>query len=267
MRTTLLLLLTGLALAQGPRGQPPVGERLRLRGTAGPGYIQQHFVDDLAQRTADAFGRRRGERMLRQLRESGLDPEEVTRLMAGALTKGRLREGFGARSNEVKRVEEALDHAIVDKDKRFFFGILILTMVGDLKMDPTGQFCRQVAATCGAIDEKQVARLFAGNVSRKTIAEIFAFTHRADQTEMQDILNRTWDSPYFHHPMARSIQRRGKKGRKRYDPSLFPKLREGMPGFGGEFAKGMAGGLPFDPKTPPCAFFGKNLEEFFDAMK
>ena len=269
MRRVWILLLAATVWAQA-RGNRPVAERVRLRGTAGAGHIQKEFLGALSSEFWDEFGKSRAEEIFDRLQRRGMTANDVQRLMNGLLTKSELRKRFGAKRNEVERMERIIDGAVTDKDRKLFFGILIATMIEKHEEDPSGEFCKQVAATCSAIDEKQARELLKGAVSKNMIKEIFKFRHKADLKLMQRILNSTWDSAYVGYPMAQSLARRGgrrKGGRSRYDASAFPKLERGMPGFGGEFARGTAGGFPFDSALPACPYFGEDLEELFKNLK
>ena len=269
MRKTLIFLLAALAAAQSPgsKGKQTMADRLRLRGFAGPGFVQKEFVGGLGGHLEEGFGARRAEKMIERLGSRKLSARDVLRLENGEATKSQVRSVFGANRGEVKDVLQVLDRAVIDKDRKLFFGIIIMTTVFDLKIDATSDFCRQVATACAVIDGDQTAKLLSGNVSRNTVKEIFGFRAKADQRVMQRILNRAWDSVYLTHPLADSITRRAGRPRGRFEAMGYPRLRRGMPGYGGEFASGKAGGLPFDAGMPPCPFFGKNLEDLFGIGK
>ncbi|MHC4491010.1 MAG: hypothetical protein ACYTDU_05245 [Planctomycetota bacterium] len=269
MRKTLILVLAALAAAQSPgsKGKQTMAEKLRLRGFAGPGFVQKDFVGGLGGHLKEGLGARRADKMIERLGSHDLSARDVLRLQNGETTKSQVRTVFGANRGEIKGVLQALDRTVIDKDRKLFFGIVIMTMVFDFKIDATSDFCRQVAMTCTLMDGDQTAKLLSGNVSRNTVKEIFGFRAKADQREMQRILNRAWDSVYLTHPLADSITRRAGRPKRRYEARRYPTLRRGMPGHGGEYASGKAGGLPFDTEMPPCPFFGSNLEDFFDIKK
>jgi hypothetical protein len=265
MRKTAILLLAAMAVAQNPgaKGKPTASERLKLRGFAGPGYVQQDFLAGLGGHLEQGLGERRAKKMMEQLRGRGLSARDMLRLQNGAITKAKVRSVFGANRGEVKSVLKALEHAVADKDGKLFFGIVIMTTVFDFEIDATSDFCKQVAMTCAEMNAEQTAKLMSGNVSRTTVKKIFGFRSRADQRDMQRILNRARDSIYLTHPLADSLTRRTGKPERSFEVKRHPKLRKGMPGHGDAFAKGEAGGLPFDTNLPPCPYFGKNLEDFF----
>ena len=268
MRRVLILLLAATGWAQGR--QSPVAEQVRLKGTAGAGYIQKDFLDTLGSGYWEEFGGKRADELFKHLQKRDLKANDVQRFLNGLFTKSEYRSQFGTRRGEVERMQTLVDFAVAEKDKKLFFGMVIATMVVTHKQDPTGEFCKQVAATYSAVDAKQTAKLLSGNVSKNTIRDIFKFRHKADLKLMQRILNDARESTYVRHPLARSLARRGgmrKGNRDDFDAAGFPKLVRGMPGFGGEFAGGTAGGLPFDKKLPACPYFGDELEELFKNLQ
>jgi hypothetical protein len=139
-----------------------------------------------------------------------------------------------------------------------FFGIMIFIMVVDFDLDPTSEFCSQACGARDEVSDENFEKLLKGNVSVKVIMIVFGFESKDDGKFMQEIMNGMQQSPFGSHPMAQSMGMGGSGG---FDPSKFPTMGEGMPGFGGEFQGGMAGGMPFDQKMPPCPYYGANLEE------
>lgn len=250
-----LTLLTALALAQGRQTR----EDFDKQAPAGPAYIQQTFVGDLQRHLEDNFGAQRAQRMLDALRASGLTAKDVVALMNGLSTKSQLRKRFGAVGNEARLLEEALDGAILDKERKIVFGILLATMVAN-DVDPSSPFCKLVGQTCAQIDADDFKKLMGGNVSRSFLEESFRLKSRDDQKDMQDYVNKTRSSKLMEHPLLGSLRTGKGSG---YDHSAFPKHTEETAGYGKEFADGLAAGLPFDKELPPVPFYGENLEKFF----
>jgi len=191
-----------------------------------------------------------------------LEPKEVLSLVNGETTKGALRDLLGARGDEPSLVQEALDRAVAEKDKKLLFGVLVMTMALEGDVDPSSEFCRVVGGSRG-LDDKQFEKLCRGNVGTSFIRECFGFTSKDDQKDMQRFLLRTWDSPYLLHPLGASLAKRGGVTGT-FDAKKFPKPAAGMPGCGDEYKSGEAGGLPFDKGLPPVPYYGENLEEFFE---
>lgn len=243
--------------------RPTAAERLALKATAGPGYIQQSFVGGLEASFGEQFGPVPAGRMIELLRKRGLDADDALGLMNGRrMMKSDLRKTFGLRGAQLDDAEKAIGRAVDAKDRALYFGVLLTAMVADFDVDPAGEFCKQIVAARG-MSADDFRQLRAGVMSRSLCEDAFGLDDEDDQRFMQDVLKRVNRSPLLKHPMAGSLG----LGRGGFDRDAFPVLRPGMPGSGDAFADGSAGGLPFDKDLPPCPFAGENLEGFFEGER
>jgi len=276
MRNTLtvtltLALLAGATWAQGAGGggaQKPtlaqqMHEQLKKQGFAGPGYVQQGFLDDLKNGLVGQFGETKGSRLFGNLTGHSLTGNEMTNLLNGDLTKGQLGDWFGAGRGETDGCQAALDGAVDKKNRCMFFGILVIVLVMDMDVDPTSDFCQQVAGSRDQAPDEDLKKLRRGARSKGAIENCFGFKNKRDLDFMEDALKQMASSPCCDHPLAKSL---GMASGKKCDPSQFPPLEEGMPGCGGDFAGGAAGGMPF-PECPPCPFLGENVGDIFESCK
>jgi len=253
---TAALLFSGAAWAQGAGGgqdKSKLGEQLRKEAMAGGGYVKDAFLGDLDEALRDLFGDTKGGQLSGNLAGQKLSEKELTDLVNGDLTKSKIEDLFGCTRGETDKVEEAIDEAVDQKNRKMFFGILILILVVDMDLDPSGEFCQQVAGSRDQAPDDAFEKLLKGNVSKELIVVIFKFEAKADLSFMQDVLNQARGSPFCHHPLAKSM---GMGDPAKWDPSQMPELEEGMPGFGGEC-----------PEMPPCPFLGENMGEIFESCK
>lgn len=254
-KSFMFLILASLALAQG--GEQTTA-RLLHESTAGPGFIQQEFVASLWQELADAFSPERADRMVATLRRQKLKPRHVMQLLNGQVTRSTLKNYFGVGGREIERVDKAVENAVDTKNRSLFFGVMLYTMLKEFDVNPTAEFCKQTCAARTELDDDDFRQLRTKVRSRKLIAKCFKLEDREDQKFMREILMRMQELPFFGHPICASLG-----SGLGYHPRRFPKLAAGMPGHGDEFAKGEAGGLPFDPELAPCPFFGSNIDKYF----
>lgn len=257
MRRPLILgSLAALALAQGRQ----TTEAFYTTGAAGPGYVQAAFLDSLLRELDKEFGAGRGATMLESLRGKRLDGKRILALLNGQITDADLKDLLGLGSVRPEFARRALDAAVADKDKKLLFGALVRTIVEN-GVDPSSEFCQVVGKSFG-LPEDLFDRLCREEGSNALMAECFRLKSRKDQGEMRAYMAATRSSPYLLHPLGASLAGRA-KARGDYDPTKFPKPRDGMPGYGNDFKEGKAGGLPFDKDLPPVPFYGRNLEDFF----
>jgi hypothetical protein len=259
-----VLLAGGAAFAQGAGGgtKKTIAEQLRDSGTAGPGYIQEEFLGGLKGGLKEQFGEERSNEMWEKFQGEDLDEKEILGLMNGETTKSGLQDMFGAERGELGGLLDAIKEMVGEKEKSIFFGIVIIVMIVDFDVDPSSDFFKQVVNSKDEMSDKDFGKLKKGNVSKNTCGEAFGFDNKDDQKFMQQIMNGANQSPFMSHPMGQSMgDDKMKKGE--FDASKFPELQEGMPGFGEDFADGMAGGFPFDQEMPPCPFMGGNMQAIF----
>ncbi|MFI5402303.1 MAG: hypothetical protein ACHQ1G_05150 [Planctomycetota bacterium] len=260
-----ILVVAALATAQG---KPTIAEQLRggkandqlrsdlgLRGTAGPGYIQQDFFKTLRAALKDKFGDKRGEELYQHLLSHNVSAQEVMDLMNGRrLTESKLKRLFGATDAELDRLRMCIEEALRAKDRKIFFGILMQVMIQTGNNDETT--LQKAGSAVGAMSEADLQKLARGAVSTGTIGEAFGIKDKGSCKQMQDALLAMRESPLVNHPMCESLGMAKPGGCK---PEGFAEPAEGMPGCGDEFKDGMAGGLPFDTKLPPLPYAGENM--------
>ena len=275
MKTTLslllfLALLASDALAQGGAGgstQGAVGKALRdalkNQTVSGPGAIQDSFMKQLSGGLSDKLGQKTGGKMMNTLQNQSLSSTDVQKLMNGGATKSQLQDWFGASRKQLPKVEGAVDGAVDAKNRSGFFGILIIVMVGDFGVDPTSDFASQCGGAKDEMSPEDFAKLRAGNVSTSTIGDAFGLESKQDCEFMQEILNAMKNCPFVQHPMLSSMGM-GQKGK--FDPSKFPALSEGNPGFGMDPTQG-AGGMPCDFELPPCPFMAGSFDDHMKSCK
>jgi hypothetical protein len=255
-RPLVLLALAALALAQGRQTR----EAFFVSGAAGPGYVQNDFLDALRLRLGREFGDARADAMLARLRSASPDTRRMLALLNGAPADDELKTLLGLRHERLEFVRAALDAAVADKDKRLLFGALVRTMV-EKGVDPSSEFC-QLGRFRDKLTDDQFDRVCKGDASAALIRDAFGLKARSDQADLQAYLAATRKAPYLLHPVGASLARRAGLSGK-YDPTKFPTPRDEMPGYGNEYKDGTAGGLPFDKGLPPVPYYGRNLEDFF----
>ena len=238
---------------------------LSKQGTSGPGNIQQSFMSNLKKNLQQQAGPKAGGKLYNNLQNSALSSKDATNLINGNVTNSQMKKWFGASRKYTDDIEKSIDGAVEQKNKDGFFGMLNLTMTKDYGVDPSGDFASQACGAKDGIDADSLKKLAGGNTSVKTISSIFGFKSKGDSKFMQQILNSLLGSGMGKHPMMKSLGMGGsKKGSKSsgFDMSKFPKLSEGMPGFGmDEKTGGLAGGLPCDFELPPCPFFEGSFKD------
>jgi len=255
--STAFLAASASAQGAGGGGKQTIAEQIKKESMAGAGYVQKDFLGGLGSKLTDAFGKTKGEKYLETLSENpDVSPEDLLDLMNGEVTESEIQKMFGAPKSDSDRLEKCVKDEVKEKNKCVFFGIVVVIAVCDFGVDPTADFAKQICGSREEITDEEMQKLQLKNFSKKTIEECFGFKGEEDQDFMQQILNALGSSPFLSHPLAKSLGMAGKKAFSRDD---FPKLGEGMPGFGGEFESGEAGGCPFPKDLPPCPFFGENL--------
>ncbi len=278
MRKTITTLLAvvcvaGVAYAQGAgsgSGKKTIAQQLREEATAGAGYIQQDFINNVGEGLTEAFGSKRSNQMMETLTGQGLSQKDTLDLLNGKTTRSGLQDMFGASRAELSDLEKILGNSVDNKNRKMFFGVMVVVMVIDFDVDPDSDFCKQACGARDEMDSDAFAKMLKGSVSTNTIKDGFGFGDKADCKFMQQILNQMMQSMFFQHPMAESMGMNRGKPLSPKDMSQFGQLSEGMAGFPGEgntFGEGMAGGMPFDVKMPPCPFAGGNFESLFGEEK
>ena len=277
---TILTLSLGLFLvaapvyAQGAGGGSSKGmvgnalkQAMNTNGTSGPGGIQKSFMNNLQGNLQNKLGKKRGGKAYSNLQNSALSSTDATKLLNGQATKSQLKKWFGTSRGQVDEVKKSVDGAVSQKNKDGFFGMLNSIMTKDYGVDASGDFASQACGAKMTITPEQLKKLTGGNSSVKVITSIFGFGSKDDSKFMQKILNSLQSSGMGSHPMMSSLgMGGGKKGGKRdYDKDDFPKLTEGMSGFGmDEQTGGLAGGLPCDFEMPPCPFFDGSFKDLLE---
>jgi hypothetical protein len=143
------------------------------------------------------------------------------------------------------------------KNRKLYFGILLHTMVKDLAVDPKGDLLKTIAAARDTMADGDFEGILKGRRGNATIAAAFGLSDPTDIGVVTNAIDRAARTPFPAHPFCRSLKMKGGSG-------TIPDLVEGNPGFGAH-ADGRAGGLPLDAGLKPCAFFARNLAEFFAA--
>ena len=264
-----VMVLGGLALAQGAgagAGKETIAQKMIKEATAGPGYIQQDFVNSVGTGLTEQFGEKRADQMLETLGGQNLSDKDALGLMNGTTTKSGMQDMFGASRSELSRLERVLEGAVDDKNRKMFVGVMVVVMVVEFDVDPGSDFCKQACGARDEMDSDSFQKMLKGNVSSSTIQDAFGMSDKGDCKFMQEILNQMMQSMFFQHPMAQSMGMNRGKPLSKEDMSQFGDLSEGMAGFpGGDspFAEGMAGGMPFDMEMPPCPFAGGNFKSMF----
>ena len=92
-------------------------------------------------------------------------------LLNGNTTKSGLQDMFGASRNELSRLEEVLGNSVDDKNRKMFFGVMIVVMVVEFDVDPDSDFCKQACGARDEMDSEDFEKMLKGNVSSKTIGE------------------------------------------------------------------------------------------------
>ncbi len=273
------IVLTGMAGAQGindglknpdSNAKNPGGKMsdtikdFKKTGTSGPGFVQEDFVNNLGGNINETFGEKKGELIFDNFKKSDTSSEEMVDLMNGKMSKKDIKKKFGVGQKSAKKIEEDIEEAVDDKNKKMFFGIIIVILVGEHGIDPKGDFAQQVASSRDEISEEDFKKLLENQVtSKKFMDECFGFGHKEDQKLMSDACKELFNSKMVMHPMAESMGFDSKK----FNSDDFMQLGKGMPGFGGDFEGGMAGGMPFPTDLPPMPFMGENMGDFFENCK
>lgn len=266
MRLVGLVLLLGLlprALvgAEGERTPADEREQFRQEATAGPGYLQSRFFARLEDGFDEEFTEPRTAQMFRVLRGRGLKAREIVRLMNGHATRSGLQRMFGMRRRELSRARRVIDATVDRKNRRLFFGVLAIVMIGEFDVDPTSPFLKQVLGARDELDDDEFRSLRVGTRSTRSMREYFDLRSREDQKFMLRVLDRVRDSFYMNHPLCESL---GLGSARDYDAAEFPKLADGMPGSEATYAEGKAAGLPFDRDLPPLPFVGERVDELLE---
>ena len=269
--TTLLAVMcvAGFAYGQGAgagAGKKTIAQQLREEATAGAGYIQQDFLNSFGEGLTESFGEQRAKQMMETLKSQGLSDKDTLDLLNGKTTRSGLQDMFGASRGELSRLEEVLGKSVDGKNRKMFFGVMVVVMVIDFDVDPDSDFCRQACGARDEMDSEAFDKMLKGSVSTNTIKDGFGFGDKDDCKFMQQILNQMMQSMFFQHPMAQSMGMNRGKPLSAKDLEQFGELGKGMAGFPGEgntFGEGMAGGMPFDMTMPPCPFAGGNFESLF----
>jgi len=245
MRSALIILALAALLAA--QVEEALKDALARRATAGPGAIQQEFLDVLRASLEKRAGKERAKKMLDRLKTRSISALDVRKLMNGGATTSQVQEWFGAGGRSLPKVEAAVADAVDAKERSGYFGILLHIMVRDFGIDPTADFCAQVIGAKDELSRDEFRKLCRGNVSTGTVKKAFGLTARDDCKFMQDILLALQNSPLVRHPMLESLGL-GRDGT--YDRKEFPPLQDGMRGHGME--GDAAGGLACDLSLPPC---------------
>jgi len=252
---------------KNPTGKPGDAiKEMKTKGNAGPGFVQGDFISGLEDKLTEKFGEKKGGMFFDNMKSSGATSKDTTDLMNGKSSKKDLKELFGCSSGDAKKIEGLVDEQVEDKNKKMFFGVIIIILVEDMGMDSSGDFMQQVAGGGNEINPDDFEKLMNGSFSTKIMAVIFGFGHKSDQKTMQSACNQAAGSAMMQHPLAGSMSFGQKQGGS-FDPSQFMKGGEGMPGFGEGFEDGMSGGMPFPSELPPMPFMGENMGEFFESCK
>ncbi len=251
------MLLAGSAWAQGVGGgadKETLAQKMHKEALAGGGFVKDDFMSDLGDGLKEVFGEKKGGKFAGNLGGKKLGDKELADLMNGDLTKKETETLFDCSRDETEGVDKAVDKAVDKKNRKMFFGIVIIILVVDMDVDPSSEFCKQVAGSRDEVSPENFEKLLKGNVSKDLIKTAFKFTDKKDVGFMQDALNQTRSSPFANHPLAKSM---GMGDPSKLDRSKMPPMEEGMPGFGAE------GG----PDMPPCPFMGENMGDYFDCCK
>ena len=270
--------LGGAAFAQGinddlknpNKGKNPTEKpsdalkKFKKQGNAGTGFVQQSFMTDLEKSLQEKTGEKKGSQLYENFKKSDADADEMVDVMNGKASKRKVKKLFGCGDKTAKQVGEALDDAVDQKNKKMFFGMIIIIIVGDMGMDPSGDFAQQIAGARDEISKEDFEKLLKKNSSKNFMGKCFGLENKADQTLMSDACKSLFSSPMANHPMAESLGL-GQQGQ--FDPKDFMKLGAGMPGSGGAFEDGMAGALPFAGDLPPMPFLGGNMGGFFESCQ
>ena len=256
----LSLTLGGIALGQHKTADSG-RDQLSHKVVASAGYIQEHFVKQLAASLGEQFDLLRAKKMVARLVELEVEARDVAKIMNLRVSKKDVERFFGvSQRRSVDRAKEALAATVEEKDKRIFFGVMLHVMLHEFEIDPTSEFCRQA---CGALDslESDDFKKLRTTVSARMIGKVFGFRDQRDRKDMQRILRKTRGSVFMTHPMGESI---GLRSLRRFDRRKFPKLDPKMTGAGGAYKDGKAGGLPLDITMPPCPFLGEDAVKSLD---
>ncbi len=252
---------------KNPTGKPSDAlDELITQGNAGPGFVQKDFMGGLQGKLEKKFGEKKGKQLFENMQSSGATAKDTTDLMNGESSKKDLKELFGCGSGDAKKIKGLVDDQVDDKNKKMFFGVIIIILVEEMGMDSSGDFMQQVAEGGNEINPDDLEKLMKGNFSTKLMSVIFGFGHKDDQKTMQSACNQAAGSSMMKHPLAGSMPFGENQGGS-FDPSSFMQGGEGMPGFGEGFEGGMCGGMPFPSELPPMPFMGENMGEIFESCK
>ncbi|MFQ5844590.1 MAG: hypothetical protein ACE5JG_06320 [Planctomycetota bacterium] len=269
IRTLTAFLLVGVlatgALAQGagPGGtNPTLGQQLKDQfknaAMSGTGFTQQNFMNTLQTNLNEQFGDKTGTQYLQNFQQNGqrLQGSDMVGLMNGNMPTQKVQDLFGASSQHKEGLQSCIEKCVQDKDRKMFFGVIIVILVDAHDMDPGGDFVNQVAGARDEMPTDLFERFTAGSVSKNNIKEGFGFTHKDDLKLMQGVLNEAQDSPFMDHPLAQSL---GMGNSQQFDASKLPQMGPGMAGFG-QFQNGQAGGMPMPQDLPPMPFMGGSAD-------
>jgi len=258
------LLIVGLlaSTAWTDAERRPGAAELCKRATASAGYVQNDFVGDLKANLAEGFDDFRADRMIKQLAKRNLRSRDAIKFMNGLVTRRELVERFGVRGARAEnKARKAVDKAVDQKNRKIFFGILLVTLVGEYDVDPTSEFCKQIVAAKDEMKVDDYKRIFLqSRRSTTTIGRAFKLRDREDQTLIARVLDEVARSDYLSHPFCASMPRG--KVRANSNSKRLPKLVRGMSGFDERDAD-TAGGMQIDKTLPPLPIMSKNVKGCF----
>lgn len=255
------LLVVGV-LASSAWSGGPAASSVCKKANASAGYIQNVFVTDLKANLTDEFDDFRAARMVEMLAKKKLRSRDVVKFMNGIVTTGELVERFGVRGMRAEnRARKAVEKAVDQKNRKVFFGILLVTLVERYDVDPSSEFCKQVVAAKDEMKPDDYERVFMrSSRSRRTIGRAFKLRDRDDQDFLARALDDVANSQYLNHPFCASMTS-GKK-RDRGAASRLPTLSKGMSGFDDRDSD-TAGGMQVDKALPPLPIMADNLKGCF----
>jgi len=237
-------------------------EKFAFQLTAGPGYVQHSFVEDMNRALDASLGEDERKRLRARKRLKASQMVELMNTRNKRVLDDLLRDGFGIRGGDRRKGREAVEAAKARKDRRIFFGVLARVLL-KRGFSSSGEFFGRVMAARDEIDDEQFKHLRHGSNRTEALMEAcFKLENRKDQKDMLAILEEVRQSFLFGHPLAESIGIRA-----RYQPRRFPELKDGMPGTGDEYEDGLAGGHAFDDELPALPYGGPNVDELLNPKR